>query len=143
MTKEGRRREIRTSNFKALRAERSAAAPAGSLQIVIKTMRAAIARLHGGPKFPACADAPTLMALLSDHLDGKNPTEPFQTEIASGICVHSHDITGQEGGNTRVAGQGYLNTSSIEKAITYLHALCGPYRVPDPTARVWAGVSRP
>lgn len=45
---------------------------------------------------------------------------------------------GHEGGNTRVAGQGYLNTSSVEKAITYLHALCGPYRVPDPMVRVWA-----
>ena len=45
---------------------------------------------------------------------------------------------GHEGGNTRVAGQGYLNTSSVEKAMTYLHALCGPYRVPDPMVRVWA-----
>jgi hypothetical protein len=45
---------------------------------------------------------------------------------------------GHEGGNTRVAGQGYLNTSSVEKAITYLHALCGPYRVPDPMVQVWA-----
>ena len=45
---------------------------------------------------------------------------------------------GHEGGNTRVAGQGYLNTSSVDKAITSLHALCGPYRVPDPMVRVWA-----
>lgn len=45
---------------------------------------------------------------------------------------------GQEGGNTRVAGQGYLNTSSVEKAIAYLQALCGPYRVPDNMVRVWA-----
>src|SRR5262245_12959112 len=45
---------------------------------------------------------------------------------------------GHEGGNTRVAGQGYLNTSSVEKAMTYLHALCGPYRVPDPMVRVSA-----
>ena len=45
---------------------------------------------------------------------------------------------GEEGGNTRVAGQGYLNTSSVDKAITYLNALCGPYRVPDPMVRVWA-----
>jgi len=37
---------------------------------------------------------------------------------------------GHEGGNTRVAGQGYLNTSSVEKAITYLHALCGPGAFP-------------
>jgi len=45
---------------------------------------------------------------------------------------------GHAGGNTRVAGQGYLNTSSVDKAMTYLHALCGPYRVPDPMVRVWA-----
>ena len=30
---------------------------------------------------------------------------------------------GEEGGNTRVAGQGYLNTSSVEHAIAYLTAL--------------------
>lgn len=45
---------------------------------------------------------------------------------------------GQEGGNTRVAGQGYLNTSSVEKASTYLKALCGPYSVPDEMVQVWA-----
>ena len=45
---------------------------------------------------------------------------------------------GHEGGNTRVAGQGYLNTSAVEQAVTYLHALCGPYPVPDSMVRVWA-----
>jgi hypothetical protein len=45
---------------------------------------------------------------------------------------------GHEGGNTRVAGQGYLNTSAVEKATAYLQALCGPYRVPDSMVRVWA-----
>ena len=45
---------------------------------------------------------------------------------------------GQEGGNTRVAGQGYLNTSSVDKAIAYLTALCGPYTVPETMVRVWA-----
>src|SRR5260221_3395804 len=45
---------------------------------------------------------------------------------------------GQEGGNTRVAGQGYLNTSSAEKAAAYLTALCGPYTVPEPMVQVWA-----
>src|ERR1044071_6408541 len=45
---------------------------------------------------------------------------------------------GQEGGNTRVAGQGYLNTSSVDSAIAYLTALCGPYTVPEPMVRVWA-----
>ncbi len=45
---------------------------------------------------------------------------------------------GQEGGNTRVAGQGYLNTSSVDKAIAYLTALCGDYTVPDAMVKVWA-----
>jgi succinate dehydrogenase/fumarate reductase flavoprotein subunit len=45
---------------------------------------------------------------------------------------------GQEGGNTRVAGQGYLNTSAPEPAAAYLNALCGPYTVPAPLVRVWA-----
>jgi succinate dehydrogenase/fumarate reductase flavoprotein subunit len=45
---------------------------------------------------------------------------------------------GQEGGNTRVAGQGYLNTSSVESAIAYLTALCGPYTVPETMVKVWA-----
>ena len=35
-------------------------------------------------------------------------------------------------------GQGYLNTSSAEKAAAYLRALCGPYAVPEPMVRVWA-----
>ncbi|MBM3222708.1 MAG: FAD-binding protein, partial [Candidatus Tectomicrobia bacterium] len=42
------------------------------------------------------------------------------------------------GGNTRVAGQGYLNTSSVDKAMTYLRALCGPYHVPEDMVQVWA-----
>jgi succinate dehydrogenase/fumarate reductase flavoprotein subunit len=45
---------------------------------------------------------------------------------------------GQEGGNTRVAGQGYLNPSSPEKAAAYLTALCGPFTVPETMIRVWA-----
>lgn len=45
---------------------------------------------------------------------------------------------GREGGNTRVAAQGYLNPSSAEKAATYLKALCGPYAVPDDMVQVWA-----
>jgi succinate dehydrogenase/fumarate reductase flavoprotein subunit len=45
---------------------------------------------------------------------------------------------GKEGGNTRVAGQGYLNTSSADQAVAYLNALCGPFTVPQPMVRVWA-----
>jgi succinate dehydrogenase/fumarate reductase flavoprotein subunit len=45
---------------------------------------------------------------------------------------------GEEGGNTRVAGQGYLNTSDAEEAAAYLTALCGPFTVPAPMIKVWA-----
>jgi succinate dehydrogenase/fumarate reductase flavoprotein subunit len=45
---------------------------------------------------------------------------------------------GQHGGNTRVAGQGYLNTSSASDAAAYLTALCGPYTVPPEMVAVWA-----
>ena len=45
---------------------------------------------------------------------------------------------GQEGGNTRVAGQGYLNTSDAAEAAAYLTALCGPYTIPEKMIRVWA-----
>lgn len=45
---------------------------------------------------------------------------------------------GEEGGNTRVAGQGYLQVYEVDKAVTYLTALCGPYRVPPTMVRVWA-----
>ena len=51
-------------------------------------------------KYTGNVDIQTMMALLSDHSDGSNPDEPFQTEISSGtsICVH-HDDKG-EGSNT-------------------------------------------
>jgi succinate dehydrogenase/fumarate reductase flavoprotein subunit len=45
---------------------------------------------------------------------------------------------GRHGGNTRIAAQGYLNTSLPDKAATYLKALCGPFTVPDEMIRVWA-----
>lgn len=45
---------------------------------------------------------------------------------------------GKEGGNTRVAGQGYLNPSSPEKAAAYLTALCGPFTVPEAMIRTWS-----
>ncbi len=64
-----------------------------------------------------------------------------------GASVTAHDLgakvvilekapEGQHGGNTRVAGQGYLNTSSAEPAAAYLTALCGPYTVPETMVKV-------
>jgi succinate dehydrogenase/fumarate reductase flavoprotein subunit len=45
---------------------------------------------------------------------------------------------GEEGGNTRIAGQGYLQVYDVEKAIQYLNALCGRYVVPQGMVRAWA-----
>ncbi|MFC1981859.1 FAD-dependent oxidoreductase [Chloroflexota bacterium] len=45
---------------------------------------------------------------------------------------------GEEGGNSRVAGGGWLNPTPVDKAITYLNALCGDYKVPEEMIRAWA-----
>src|ERR1700730_2225098 len=59
-------------------------------------------------------------------------------ELGAKVAILEKAPEGQEGGNTRVAGQGYLNTSSTEQAIAYLTALCGRYTVPETMVRVWA-----
>jgi succinate dehydrogenase/fumarate reductase flavoprotein subunit len=59
-------------------------------------------------------------------------------ELGAKVVILEKAPEGQEGGNTRVAGQGYLNTSSVEKAMAYLTALCGPYTVPEAMVKVWA-----
>ena len=45
---------------------------------------------------------------------------------------------GHEGGNFRVAGQGYLNASPVDDAVAYFKAMAGPYTVPDEMIQVWA-----
>lgn len=45
---------------------------------------------------------------------------------------------GEQGGNTRVAGQGYLQVYDVDKAIAYLNALCGRFPVPQRMVRAWA-----
>jgi succinate dehydrogenase/fumarate reductase flavoprotein subunit len=59
-------------------------------------------------------------------------------DLGADVLILEKAPAGEEGGNTRVAGQGYLNTSCVDKAIAYLTALCGPYTVPDEMVRVWA-----
>src|SRR5437879_9983026 len=59
-------------------------------------------------------------------------------DLGAKVVILEKAPEGQEGGNTRVAGQGYLNTSSAEKAAAYLTALCGPYTVPEPMVQVLA-----
>ena len=60
------------------------------------------------------------------------------SSLGAKVVILEKAPEGQEGGNTRVAGQGYLNTSSAEQAIAYLTALCGPYTVPEAMVKVWA-----
>ena len=59
-------------------------------------------------------------------------------DLGARVVILEKAPEGQEGGNTRVAGQGYLNTSSAESAAAYLTALCGPYTVPQVMVKVWA-----
>src|ERR1700678_3344588 len=59
-------------------------------------------------------------------------------DLGAKVVILEKAPEGQEGGNTRVAGQGYLNTSSVEKAAAYLTALCGPYIVPEIMVKMWA-----
>ncbi len=59
-------------------------------------------------------------------------------DLGAEVVILEKAPEGEEGGNTRVAGQGYLNTSSAEEAAAYLTALCGPYTVPETMVRVWA-----
>jgi succinate dehydrogenase/fumarate reductase flavoprotein subunit len=59
-------------------------------------------------------------------------------DLGAKVVILEKAPEGQEGGNTRVAGQGYLNTSAVEPAIAYLTALCGPYAVPAAMVKVWA-----
>jgi succinate dehydrogenase/fumarate reductase flavoprotein subunit len=59
-------------------------------------------------------------------------------DLGAEVVILEKAPEGEEGGNTRVAGQGYLNTSSAEQAAAYLTALCGPFTVPEAMVKVWA-----
>ena len=59
-------------------------------------------------------------------------------ELGAKVVLLEKAPEGKEGGNTRVAGQGYLNTSSEDKAIAYLNALCGEFTVPQAMVKIWA-----
>lgn len=59
-------------------------------------------------------------------------------DLGCDVVIVEKAPQGEHGGNTRIAAQGYLNTSSEQKAITYMNALCGPYPVPQEMIKVWA-----
>ncbi|HEU0156270.1 MAG TPA: FAD-binding protein [Stellaceae bacterium] len=59
-------------------------------------------------------------------------------DLGAEVVILEKAPEGEHGGNTRVAGQGYLNTSSPDEAAAYLTALCGPFAVPEPMVQAWA-----
>ncbi|HWD56663.1 MAG TPA: FAD-binding protein [Stellaceae bacterium] len=59
-------------------------------------------------------------------------------ELGAKVVILEKAPEGEHGGNTRVAGQGYLNTADAAEAAAYLTALCGPFTVPETMIRVWA-----
>ena len=89
------------------------------------------------PSIPATWDAEADVVVVGFGAAGM-ATAVTAHELGARVLMLEKAPEGQEGGNTRVAGQGYLNTSSAEKAAAYLTALCGPYKVPEAMVRVWA-----
>jgi len=59
-------------------------------------------------------------------------------ELGAKTVILEKAPDGEHGGNTRVAGQGYLNTSDAAEAAKYLTALCGPFTVPEAMVAAWA-----
>jgi succinate dehydrogenase/fumarate reductase flavoprotein subunit len=59
-------------------------------------------------------------------------------DLGADVILLEKAPDGAQGGNTRVAGQGYLNLEGAEDAHAYLTALCGHFEVPDKMIRVWA-----
>ncbi len=60
------------------------------------------------------------------------------SDLGARVLMLEKAPEGEEGGNTRIAGQGYLQIYDADKAVTYLNALCGPFPVPQTMARTWA-----
>ena len=59
-------------------------------------------------------------------------------DLGQNVLILEKAPDGQHGGNTKVAGQGYLNTSDPIEAAKYLRALCGPFAVPEEMVLTWA-----
>jgi succinate dehydrogenase/fumarate reductase flavoprotein subunit len=55
-------------------------------------------------------------------------------ELGADVLILEKAPEGKEGGNTKVARQGYLNTYNEQSAFDYLTALCGHYKVPESMA---------
>ncbi|MFL2627827.1 MAG: FAD-binding protein [Dehalococcoidia bacterium] len=60
------------------------------------------------------------------------------SDLGAKVIILEKAPKGKHGGNTKVAGQGYLNTDSVQDSIDYLTAMCGYYEVPKDMIKVWA-----
>ena len=60
------------------------------------------------------------------------------SDLGAKVIILEKAPQGRHGGNTKVAGQGYLNTDSVQDSIDYLTAMCGYYKVPEDMVQVWA-----
>lgn len=60
------------------------------------------------------------------------------SDLGASVILLEKAPEGQEGGNTRVAAQGYLNTSTPDRAALYLKALCGSHSLCDAMVQVWS-----
>ena len=59
-------------------------------------------------------------------------------DLGASVLMLEKAPAGEEGGNTRVSAQGYLNVSDPKKAVSYLNAMCGHFAVPSEMVQVWA-----
>ncbi len=60
------------------------------------------------------------------------------TDAGAKVLILEKAPQGQEGGNTRVSGQGIYLQKETQDAITYLKAMNGQYPVPDAMIKAWA-----
>ncbi|MBO20377.1 MAG: FAD-binding dehydrogenase [Chloroflexi bacterium] len=58
-------------------------------------------------------------------------------DAGSSVLLLEKAPKGQEGGNTKVAGQGYLNATPTDEAMEYFNALCGPFPVDQEVVQAW------
>ena len=89
------------------------------------------------PSIPATWDAEADVVVVGFGAAGMAAAVTAH-EAGAEVILLEKAPEGQHGGNTRVAGQGYLNTSTPEKAMAYLTALCGAFKVPETMVKVWA-----
>ena len=89
------------------------------------------------PSVPATWDVETDVIVVGFGAAGMAASVTAH-ELGANVVILEKAPEGKEGGNTRVAGQGYLNTSDAGLAATYLRALCGHFAVPEPMVEVWA-----